>query len=86
MWMKNFLSLQDDMVIFTQPEYFTQIKQARSHAMERTVIILMNLDETPLVNLFPEDFWKDQLARDPEQSRHQSYQLFRRYGSINYGL
>ena len=64
------------MVIFTQSDFLEPIKLLRSHALDRTVIILMNVEDIPIGNLFSTQFWEDQLRRDPEQARHQSYQLF----------
>jgi hypothetical protein len=75
-WMKNSLSLQDHMVIFTQPEMVEQVKMLRHHALDRTVIIQMKLDDLPIGTVFPTDFWQDQLERDPEKGAHKSYQLF----------
>mmetsp|Transcript_21088 Transcript_21088/g.45738 ORF Transcript_21088/g.45738 Transcript_21088/m.45738 type:complete len:352 (-) Transcript_21088:473-1528(-) len=75
-WMTNFLSLHDHMVIFTQPDLLEPIKLMRNHALDRTVIILMKIEDIPIGKLFSTEFWMDQLERDPEQERHQSYQLF----------
>jgi hypothetical protein len=75
-WMKNMLSLQDAMVIFTEPDLVDQIKNLRSHAVNRTIIIPINLDDLPIGKLFGERFWQDQLERDPEKRIHRSYQLF----------
>jgi hypothetical protein len=75
-WMKNMLSLQDAMVIFTSQDLVPQIKELRSHALNRTVIIPLALDDLPIGTVFSPDFWQDQLDRDPEKNRHKSYQLF----------
>ena len=75
-WMKNMLSLQDAMVIFTSPDLVSQIKELRQHALNRTVIVPLALDDLPIGTLFSTDFWQDQLNRDPEKKRHKSYQLF----------
>jgi hypothetical protein len=75
-WMKNMLSLQDAMVIFTQPDLVDQIKDLRQHAVDRTVIIPLPLDDLPIGSLYPTSFWQDQLERDPEKGIHRSYQLF----------
>ena len=75
-WMKNMLSLQDAMVVFTEPDMVDQIKDLRSHAINRTVIIPIKLDDLPIGKLFSESFWQDQLDRDPEKRIHKSYQLF----------
>lgn len=75
-WMANFLSLQDHMVIFTQEELFPQIMRLRSHALDRTVMIMMKVDDIPIGQLYPSEFWEDQLERDVEKAKHKSYQLF----------
>lgn len=75
-WMRNMLSLQDAMVIFTEPDLVDQIKELRSHAVNRTIIVPVTMDDLPIGRLYSETFWKDQLDRDPEQRIHRSYQLF----------
>lgn len=75
-WMRNMLSLQDAMVIFTEPDLIDQIKDLRSHAVNRTVIIPVALDDLPIGKLFSASFWQDQLDRDPEKRIHRSYELF----------
>jgi len=75
-WMVNMLSLQDAMVIFTQPDLVDEMKHLRSHAVNRTVIIPMSLDDLPIGKFYEESFWQDQLDRDPEKKIHRSYQLF----------
>ena len=75
-WMRNMLSLQDAMVIYTEPDLVDQIKDLRSHAVNRTVIVPMNINDLPIGKLFSKSFWQDQLDRDPEKKIHQSYQLF----------
>jgi hypothetical protein len=75
-WMRNMLSLQDAMVIFTQPDLVDQIKDLRKHAVNRTIIIPLALEDLPYAKVFPASFWQDQLERDPEKGIHRSYQLF----------
>lgn len=75
-WMRNFLSLQDHMVIFTHEEMFAAIAAGRAHAPERTVIVRMRLEDLPFARLYDAAFWEDQLRRDPERDVHKSYQLF----------
>mmetsp|Transcript_4467 Transcript_4467/g.10775 ORF Transcript_4467/g.10775 Transcript_4467/m.10775 type:complete len:395 (-) Transcript_4467:266-1450(-) len=77
-WMRNMLSLQDAMVIFTEPALVDQIKKLRSHAIDRTILVPLSggLDDLPIGKLFSESFWKDQLERDPEKKIHRSYQVF----------
>jgi len=75
-WMKNFLSLQDAMVIFTQEDMIDQIRQMRGHALDRTVVVPLTVEQLPWATLFPKEFWEDQLQRDPEKRIHRSYELF----------
>lgn len=75
-WMRNMLSLQDAMVIFTEPDMVDQVKQLREHAVNRTVIVPMGLYDLPIGKLYSDEFWQDQLDRDPEKKIHKSYPLF----------
>lgn len=75
-WMKNMLSLQDPMVIFTQPNFVDAISEFRSHATNRTVIVGLDLEHLPIVSLGPHSFWRNQLDQDPEHEIHRSYELF----------
>jgi hypothetical protein len=75
-WMKNILSLQDAMVIFTEPDLVDTMRELRKHALNRTVIIQMELDDLPIGPLYTKEFWEDQLDRDPEKRVHKSPQLF----------
>jgi hypothetical protein len=75
-WMKNMLSLHDPMVIFTHTELVDQIKDLRQHALDRTIVIPLALEDLPIGSLYPTSFWEDQLNRDPEKKIHRSYYLF----------
>ena len=75
-WMKNMLSLQDPMIIFTSQDLISTIEELRSHATNRTVIIPLELNNLPIATLYTTEFWKQQLERDPEKRIHQSYELF----------
>lgn len=75
-WMPTMLSLRDAMVIFTSPDRVAQMKQFRSHALNRTVIVSMNLSNLPLAVHYNTTFWQNQLDMDPEKRLHKSYQLF----------
>jgi hypothetical protein len=44
--------------------------------VNRTIIIPIELEELPIAKRFSQDFWQDQLKRDPERKKHRSYQLF----------
>ena len=75
-WMKNMLSLQDAMVIFTEATMIDTVTELRSHAQNRTVIIQLEIDQLPYATLYPKEFWQDQLDRDPEKRIHRSYEVF----------
>jgi Bacterial protein of unknown function (HtrL_YibB) len=75
-WMRNMLSLQDAMVIFTQKDMIDQVKDFRGHAKNRTVIIPLEIDQLPYATLYSKEFWQGQLEKDPEKKRHRSYELF----------
>eukprot|EP00536_Pseudo-nitzschia_multiseries_P005719 jgi/Psemu1/191246/e_gw1.111.90.1 len=75
-WMRSMLSLQDAMIIFTEPDLVDRMKDLRSHAVDRTIIIPLALNDLPIGKLFPENFWQDQLRRDPERRMHRSHELF----------
>jgi hypothetical protein len=73
--MGNFLSIQDPVVVFTQPDLVEKIRRMRSHASNRTVIIESSHEDLPVARLGRE-FWENQLRIDPEATIHGSYQLF----------
>mmetsp|Transcript_25647 Transcript_25647/g.60701 ORF Transcript_25647/g.60701 Transcript_25647/m.60701 type:complete len:769 (-) Transcript_25647:416-2722(-) len=75
-WMSNMLSLQDPMIIFTEPSFVEQIKGHRQHALDRTVIIPIELKDLPFGTLYSAEFWDDQMKRNPEKKRHKSVELF----------
>jgi hypothetical protein len=74
-WMSNFLSIEDPVVIFTEPETVTRVKEMRQHAWNRTVIIEISLDDLPM-SWLGRQFWENQLRIDYEKSLHQDYKLF----------
>lgn len=74
-WMRNFLSIEDPLVVFTQSNMIERIKELRMHAANRTVIVECELNHLP-IRLLGDDFWHNQLQLDPEATRHKSYQLF----------
>jgi hypothetical protein len=74
-WMRNMLSLQDAIVVFTHADLVPQIKELRSHALNRTVIIPLELDDLPIGTLYSKEFWQNQLDKDPEKNIHRSYEL-----------
>jgi Bacterial protein of unknown function (HtrL_YibB) len=73
--MSNMLSIQDPVVVFTQFDLVDQIKQFRQHALNRTVIIESQLEDSP-ISLMGEEFWQNQFDKDLEQRGHKSFHLF----------
>lgn len=69
-WMKEMLSLQDAMVIFTTPDFVKPINSMRAHAIDRTKIIGMTLDDTLMVRNYGWEFWEQQHEQDLEKSLH----------------
>lgn len=74
-WMKNMLGLQDAMVIFTQADVIPQIKEFRSHALNRTAIVPMELEDLPIASLYSQEFWQGQMEKNPWKRKHRSYHL-----------
>jgi len=75
-WMRNMLSLQDAMVIFTNKEMEETIYQMRQHALNRTLIIIMELNEAEVVHEYGMDFWLDQHSIDPEKHTQPDSRLY----------
>jgi hypothetical protein len=73
--MRNFLSIQDPVIVFTQTDVVEKVKTMRQHALNRTVIIESKHDDLPIA-LLGQEFWERQLRIDPEARIHKSYQLF----------
>jgi Bacterial protein of unknown function (HtrL_YibB) len=74
-WMSNFLSIEDPVVVFTEPDNVAKVKEMRQHAWNRTVIVEIGVDDLPMSQL-GHQFWENQLQLDYEKEIHQSYQLF----------
>ena len=75
-WMANMLLLQDPMVIYTTEDLVLKIERLRTHAMDRTLVVPMKLEDTWIARNQSTDYWVAQLLRDPEKAIHRSYQLF----------
>jgi hypothetical protein len=74
--MKIMLAIQDPIIVFCDNYLVEPIRQARTHALNRTLIVPMNLTDVPVASLFSEKFWQQQLRLDWEQEKHKSYHLF----------
>jgi len=68
-WMRNMLSLQDAMVIYTAPSLIQEIRKFREHACSSTCIVAMNLEDTRVNQEFGPKFWQDQHQIDPERHK-----------------
>lgn len=78
-YMKVMLSLQDPMVIFTSAEMRSTIESMRSHAMDRTHIVIVELQDLPVAKKYDSldaGYWKHQLEIDEEKRIHRSFELF----------
>jgi hypothetical protein len=75
-WMSTMLGLNDPMIIFTSPDMVDTIKELRAHAINRTLVIPMELQDLPLVKKYPLAVWQAELDKDPEKKRHAGYQVF----------
>ena len=75
-WMKNIMSLQDAMVVFTTDDMVATILKFRAHALDRTKVISTTLQETLMAKQYSQDFWQRQLQIDPERGIHQDYRLY----------
>mmetsp|Transcript_8239 Transcript_8239/g.12666 ORF Transcript_8239/g.12666 Transcript_8239/m.12666 type:complete len:373 (+) Transcript_8239:98-1216(+) len=69
-WIRRFMSLQDNMIIFTTPDQVELFRKLRKND-RRTHVIGMELNETQVVKDFGGmDFWRRQAALDPEEFIH----------------
>lgn len=75
-WMQNMLSLQDAMVIYTTPNNTDLILNLRKHALNRTVIINLALNDLPVATKASRSYWEFQLSTDYEKYIHKSFELF----------
>eukprot|EP00985_Skeletonema_marinoi_P026668 scaffold20879_cov197-Skeletonema_marinoi.AAC.1 len=76
-WMGNTMSLHDPMVIYTSPDLVPAIKRLRSHALEHTMVIPMELHEMRMPTQYGiQPFWEKQHAMDPEKTIHKSYHFY----------
>ena len=75
-WIKNMLSMQDPMVIFLSPALIPKIREMRQHALNKTVIIPMEVEDVPLAVDYNTSFWEHQFAIDKEARTHKGYHVF----------
>ena len=86
-WMRNLLSLQDSMIIYTTEDLKEHMYELRGHAINRTQVIATELNTTRAARLCDSAgalcgetdslaWWQRQLEIDPERDLHQSFELF----------
>ena len=75
-WMQNMLSLQDPMVIFTTRDKEDMIYRMREHAPNRTLVVVMQLEDAEVVHLYGMEFWASQRFKDPWRSIHKDPRLY----------
>ena len=76
-WIRNFLSLQDTLIIFTSHDMVDTLNTLRVHNREKMAVIPMELAESHIAKKFPISFWQRQFDHlDPERDTHRSYKLF----------
>jgi hypothetical protein len=64
-WMENFLCINDPVVVFTQHKYVDKMKELRSHATDRTLIVPMEFEDIEVgYNVHWQDkHWHDQCIK-----------------------
>jgi len=67
-WMRNMLSLQDPMVIFTTQDKVETFYRMRGHALNRTLVVVMQLADAEVVRWYGMDFWSAQHNIDPART------------------
>ena len=67
-WMRNMLSLQDPMVIFTTQDKEEMFYRMRGHALNRTLVVVMQLADAEVVRWYGIDFWSAQHNIDPAKT------------------
>ena len=73
-WMKNLMSVNDAMVIFTEEKYVDMIQTMRVHAP--TKIISTTIEDFKSFKDYGEKYWLDQHDKDPEKAIHKNYHLY----------
>jgi len=76
LWMSNMLSLQDSMVIFTTSDYAAKIKGLRAHMLNKTIVVVIEMNEMLMATAYDEDFWEFQHNIDPEAQTHPNFRIY----------
>ena len=75
-WMRNMLSLQDPMVIYTTDNMVANITKMRGHAEGLTLIIPTNLSDTMMATEYSHEFWQNQMEIDPHGHIMRYWELY----------
>jgi hypothetical protein len=78
-WLSFILCIEDAVVIFTSPDMVDYIKQFRSHAIDRTLIVPMNLTDIEIGNEihYDDEFWEKQTIFETEGNQNRDYDLYK---------
>jgi len=66
----------DPMIIFTEAKFVDEFRRLRVHAVNRTKIVTMRLEDLKVAKMFSLYEWSLQLAIDPERQLHKTYKVF----------
>ena len=72
-WMVTMLSVQDPVIVFTSEVALVQ--QHREHALDRTLIVPMQLTDLPLAQRHNATFWQRQMDINPDREQHKDYRV-----------
>ena len=75
-WMQNMLSLQDPMVIFTTLDKQAMIYRMRKHALNQTLVVVTQLEDTEVVRSYGMEFWTSQHNQDPWHAIHPDPRIY----------
>jgi len=77
-WMQNTLAIGDPLVMFTDSSSLaSEIREFRSHAMNRTLIVPTTLVSAEFYHEFGgKAFWESQLLSDSEEALHRDWRLY----------
>ena len=75
-WMQNILSLKDAMVIYTTRDMVPIITSFRTHAWDRTKVIVTTLQDTTMATNYTDAFWAQQKTLDWAPKFHPSKEIY----------
>lgn len=75
-WIKNFMSLNDNMIIYTTYDMVPEINKLRFNLQQKTKIIITNITELKMYKEYNDMFWRQQHLLDPEKRIHQDKNIY----------